>query len=566
MTRPSRQGRPTRGARVIGVEYVGGDTLAEELRQHGPLTIHELERLGEDLFQAITFLDKRGVWHRDIKPDNLALRELERKGRELVLFDFSLAGTPDTDLIAGTQDYLDPFLGPPNRMRYDQAAELYAVAVTLHEMASGELPSWGDDLADARFLDPAEEVQLAEDLFDPVARDGLVEFFKAALHRDAARRFANAARDDTGLDRRLPRAGDRPAAHHRRPPRTRMTRRVPREPAPSVRKPPASSARKPCGQSNRHHPAGRGGSVSVRAVGRAAAPRHRHRRRPGPRPRQPHHRLRGIGSVPRYELVRLSREWRQRFSLTEAGPARADVQWLSEGEKPRSVPDKKDLIPRTDRAFSPPSAVFWAPGRPRAAVRRRGRPPPDPKDAGAGPVTGLAPAADGGRPVSPWAGQLEIARVTGLPEDEVTAHLDRLRNRWQKSVTALTPVRDDLVDILAAHGRVLGWRQLAAGLLARRGAEIGDPAERLRLAAICVRAAVETEERRDVRPDGHPPPAPSAGRRYRSTPASWSRSVIIALTDAGGRHRPGRRGPVHLRGAARPGRPTRCPPVTRCPA
>ena len=174
---------------VIGVEYVGDHTLAEELRLHGPLTIHELERLGEDLFQAITFLDKRGIWHRDIKPDNLALRELPRKGRELVLFDFSLAGTPDTDLIAGTRGYLDPFLGPPSRQRYDQAAELYAVAVTLHEMASGELPSWGDDLADAQFLDPAEEAQLAEDLFDPVARDGLVEFFKAALHRDAAKRF-----------------------------------------------------------------------------------------------------------------------------------------------------------------------------------------------------------------------------------------------------------------------------------------------------------------------------------------------------------------------------------------
>ena len=56
-------------------------------------------------------------------------------------------------------------------------------------MASGELPSWSDDLADAHFLDPAEEAQLAEDLFDPVARDGLVEFFQAALHRDAAKRF-----------------------------------------------------------------------------------------------------------------------------------------------------------------------------------------------------------------------------------------------------------------------------------------------------------------------------------------------------------------------------------------
>ena len=90
------------------------------------------------------FLDSRGVWHRDIKPANLALRKLKRKGRELVLFDFSLAGVPDTELGVGTQDYLDPFLGDGRRDRYDQAAELYAVAVTLHEMVSGELPSWGD--------------------------------------------------------------------------------------------------------------------------------------------------------------------------------------------------------------------------------------------------------------------------------------------------------------------------------------------------------------------------------------------------------------------------------------
>ena len=151
-------------------------------------------------------------------------------------------------------------------------------------------------------------------------------------------------------------------------------------------------------------------------------------------------------------------------------------------------------------------------------------------------MTGLAPAADGAAPVSPWAAPLEIARATGLSEDEVTAHLDRLRNRWQKSVKALTSVREDLVEILAAHGRVLGSRQLAAGLLAKRGAETGDPAERLRLAAICVRAAVETEERREsariasrrITPSGGQPPA-----RRRRVRRPLDAPVIVALTDAG---------------------------------
>jgi hypothetical protein len=46
--------------------------------------------------------------------------------------------------------------------------------------------------------------------------------------------------------------------------------------------------------------------------------------------------------MPRYELVRPFREWRQRFSLTEDGAARAGAQWAG-GEKPATVQDKKDL-------------------------------------------------------------------------------------------------------------------------------------------------------------------------------------------------------------------------------
>jgi serine/threonine protein kinase len=516
---------------VIGVEYVGDHTLAEELRLHGPLTIHELERLGEDLFQAMAFLDKRGIWHRDIKPDNAALRELPRKGRELVLFDFSLAGAPDTDLIAGTRGYLDPFLGPSSRQHYDQAAELYAVAVTLHEMASGELPSWGDDLADARFLDPAEEAQLAEDLFDPVARDGLVEFFRVALHRDAAKRFRT-LRDMTrawtdifsDLDTVPPLTTASTNGAHKE--EEEADTADPVESARAKREQAAATAT----------PATPLAAAGLSAYALSIAQQRLGIDTAGDLARVPARRitaLRGIGSVPRYELVRRSREWRQRFSLTEAGMPRADVQWAEE-DRPASVRAKKDLsAERTGLSVPPPPSQDPAEDLARLSVDEivRRLVPESPSLA---QVIGLVRAADGDtRPVSPWAAPLEIARATGLAETEVAAHLDRLRNRWQKSVKALTPVRDDLVEILRAHGRVLGWRQLAAGLLARRGAEIGDPAERLRLAAICVRAAVETEDRRES--------ARMASRRLTSAGQVGSAAgtgtpdtrVIVALTDTG---------------------------------
>ena len=142
------RGRP--GRTVIVLDRAGERTLADEIRQQGPLTIGELEKLGEDLLHAVLYLEEEKVWHRDIKPDNLALREVPRKGRRLVLFDFSLAGAPDSEIGVGTPVYLDPFLGTGSRQRYDQAAERYAVAVTLHEMASGELPSWGDGMVEAQ--------------------------------------------------------------------------------------------------------------------------------------------------------------------------------------------------------------------------------------------------------------------------------------------------------------------------------------------------------------------------------------------------------------------------------
>ena len=268
-------GPPDQLRKVIGVEYLEGDTLADELRRHGPLTIHELERLGEDLFQALKFLDGRGVWHRDIKPDNLVLRPLEKKGRELVLIDFSLAGTPDTEVSVGTKDYLDPFLGTraSRRDRYDQAAELYAVAVTLHEMASGELPSWGDDIIPAGFLDHSEQAQLAEDVFDPVLRDGLVEFFRTAFNRDATARFGSLhemTRAWTDIFRDVQTVPPLTTA-------STVSMADADETGPRAPRRPGSSSRGRCG-GHGGHPARRGRPVRLRAVDRAAEPRRLHRR------------------------------------------------------------------------------------------------------------------------------------------------------------------------------------------------------------------------------------------------------------------------------------------------
>jgi serine/threonine protein kinase len=480
---PFEAGPPDMSRTLIAVEYIGGDTLADELRKHGPLTINELERLGEDLLQAVKFLDARNVWHRDIKPDNLGLRQLERKGRELVLFDFSLAGTPDTEVNVGTNDYLDPFLGQGRRTSYDQAAELYSVAITLHEMASGELPSWGDGLVGAGLIDPAEtHPQLAEDLFDSVLRDRLVRFFTKALQRDAARRYAS-LREMTrawtdifrDLDKEHPLTTaatlDLDEAADAQQARERAANEA------TADTPLVSAGLSP-----------RALSVAQQKLGVSTV------RELASIPARRITKLRGIGSKPRYELVRRARDWRLKLSISEAAL----------GKDKTSPPERAVVHPpaTTTGQVAAATAADAGTAEPveseddlahlsvdELVARLIPDAPPE-----LAVVTGKT-GHDGRPPVATWANQREIASATGLAESDVTASLDRLRQRWGKSVPAVKPLRDDVTAILADHGRVLEWRQLATALLARRGCDLDDPSARLTLAGICVRAAIETEER-----------------------------------------------------------------------
>jgi serine/threonine protein kinase len=534
LDQPFEAGPPEHRRKLIGVEYVGDHTLAEELRERGPLamTIGDLERLGEDLFQALRFLEGQGIWHRDIKPENLAIRDLKnKKGRELVLFDFSLAGTPDTELSVGTRDYLDPFLGTGRRTRYDQAAELYAVAVTLHEMVSGELPSWGDDILPVGFLDPEDEVQLAEDVFDSVIRDGLVGFFRQALHRDAAQRFASL--------RAMTRAW------------TKIFEDIATVPPLTTASTEGGSADITVNGDGSSDLSAQDVQAKLDAAARSATPdtplvaagltqyalsialRHLDVSTAGELAKVPARRIttmKGVGRDPRYELVRRSRDWRRQFQFPDTDFARPGQPRHQESEKPGGSERG-----RLTADGQPSSAQLPIPGS-------AGTGSASPESANTTErlahlsvdevVTSLVPAVPAllqvagldrgptGGQASPWASREEIAAVTGLPAVEVAASQDRLRARWAKTARPLLSVRDDVVDILRARGRILGADQLSAALLARRGSGRDDPQERLVRAAVCVRAAVEAEERLE---------APRLlSRRHHGTVLSGS-TVLIAL-------------------------------------
>ncbi len=177
------------GRRALLLESAGPQTLASELGNRERLSLDWLERWGTDLLETVALLDAQGVMHRDIKPSNLGIRERPgRRMKHLVLFDFSLSKAPVSDVQAGTRPYLDPFL--PQRRIYDSAAERYAAAVVLFEMATGHIPVYGDGLSDPSSIN--DEATISPANFDPSVRAKLTEFFTKSLARDASRRHDTA--------------------------------------------------------------------------------------------------------------------------------------------------------------------------------------------------------------------------------------------------------------------------------------------------------------------------------------------------------------------------------------
>jgi len=120
------------------MDFFEGHTLADRL-QSGPLPPDELTRVSRGLLEALAAAHAAGIVHRDVKPQNIFLRQ----GRA-VLGDFGIAREAvgsdseltEDGLLLGTREYMSPeqLRGEPATERSDQ----YSAAAVLYNAASGK--------------------------------------------------------------------------------------------------------------------------------------------------------------------------------------------------------------------------------------------------------------------------------------------------------------------------------------------------------------------------------------------------------------------------------------------
>jgi len=378
------------------------------------------------------------VVHRDIKPDNLGVRPdpTDRRPR-LVLFDFSLADEPLEHVKAGTPPYLDPFLGAGRRPRYDRAAERFAIAVTLFEMATGTRPVWGSGGADPATI--TDEVTLTPDLFEPDTAAGMIAFFRKALARDAGQRHGDLAELAqawaalfTAADARSPQVDeDRPGDE------VEVSASTPLDEAGLSARARSAVAR-----------------LGVVTVGELL----------GVSPFRINS-IPGLGDKTRRELQRKLRQWRRALDLGGAGQGAGTQAGEEQGEQA----GQRRGIDAIVTAFVPTPQ-----GRSHSEVQC------------AQVLVGLQAAGTDG-----WPNLSAVAEAIGVTPGRVSQIVDRLRKPWSRT-SIDTGMDAQVQDILAGLGGVAEASEVARALLATCGSAAVEP-DRTRQALGVVRAVVEAD-------------------------------------------------------------------------
>ena len=146
-------GAGTSSPAYIVMELVEGRSLRDLLDQEGRIAAERLVTLMRGVCNGVSAAHRKGVVHRDLKPDNIIILPPERAGEPetVKVIDFGIAklreadagaGLTQTGVLIGTPYYMSPeqCLGEP----LDARSDVYSIGAILYEMLAGTPPFTGN--------------------------------------------------------------------------------------------------------------------------------------------------------------------------------------------------------------------------------------------------------------------------------------------------------------------------------------------------------------------------------------------------------------------------------------
>jgi len=231
------------GRSFVVMEFLDGESLADLERREAPLPIERSLRIARQAASALGAAHAKGIFHRDVKPENLYLvRRGDADFVKVVDFGISKAVKPGGDdgpeayrlthtgILLGTPLYMSPEQARGDE-DLDHRADIWALGVLLYECLTGEVPFRANNylqiISQVLTHEPLSPSRLRPELGIPDAVDAVV---MRAMEKDRARRYQTMAELEGDLERLL--AGDqnvgtRPAEGVTRPVRAAAPKRWP---------------------------------------------------------------------------------------------------------------------------------------------------------------------------------------------------------------------------------------------------------------------------------------------------------------------------------------------------
>ena len=154
------------GQPFIVMERLDGRTLADEIRR-GPLAGEQVHRIARQVLAALQAAHDAGVIHRDVKPGNVLLTDLD----DAKVADFGIAKSVTDDTTTTGPLFATLAYVAPERLRGEgstTASDQYSFAVVLYEAATGKRPVSPE--TPAAILAALEEPRALTELEDPQLR------------------------------------------------------------------------------------------------------------------------------------------------------------------------------------------------------------------------------------------------------------------------------------------------------------------------------------------------------------------------------------------------------------
>ena len=186
------------GTSYIAMEFVSGRTLKQIIVEEGPLDPQGAVDLTVQILRAARFAHRRGIIHRDFKPQNVIVDD---EGRAKVTdFGIARAGASDmtqTGSILGTAQYLSPEQAQGHAV--GARSDLYSIGVILYELLTGRLPFQAESAVTIA-LKQVSEAPVPPSEHNPRVTPELEAVVLRALAKEPRERFADADEFIAALD------------------------------------------------------------------------------------------------------------------------------------------------------------------------------------------------------------------------------------------------------------------------------------------------------------------------------------------------------------------------------